>query len=765
MHLAAIATNMPNTTHHLHTQPPSRSLSSPPRVDGYDKISGRARYVDDIRYPGMLSAATLRTTAAGGEIEKILFDPAWDWDDFIIVTARDIPGVNAVHMIQDDQPILVDRYFRHAGEAVVLIAHADPVRLAQAVAAIKIIEKPQAQPVFDMTIAQTSATQLVPGNIFTQYEMTKGTPPTTEDGLVVIDTYCETHSQEHLYIEPQGMIARIKENILIVEGSLQCPYYVRDALVQATGLMADTVRVIQNTTGGGFGGKEEYPSLIACHAALLTLRAGGRPVKLVYGRGEDLRVTPKRHPSRTRVRLSANTDGHLQSIDIDFTLNGGAYLTLSPVVLSRGLIHAPGPYRCEHIHAQGRAIATNHPPFGAFRGFGAPQSIFAMETAMDQLAHRLALDPAELRRRNILGCADTFPTGHLVGADAPLDVVLARALTESQYTAKRAAYTKENTTNPLIRRGIGLATFNHGSGFTGNGEMHLQSQAALRISADGDVVILTSSAEIGQGVATTFAQIVAHALHIPADRVSLGATDTATVPNSGPTVASRTCMVVGRILEQACAEVLTTLAPYGFTKPYALDRYVAACAQYHALHGPLTVTAHYEPPPGIVWDDQLFRGAAYASYAWAAYVADIAIDMTTFAVSVKDFVAVQEIGRAIHPVIAQGQIEGGVVQGIGWALYEDIQWTPTGVMANDRLTNYILPTTADIPPIRVFFEEQAKAPGPSGAKGLGELPMDGPAPAIANAVAHALGIPISTLPLSPERLWAAWSATEAGVCN
>ncbi|APZ43265.1 xanthine dehydrogenase [Acidihalobacter ferrooxydans] len=733
-----------------------RQDPAPVRIDAQEKTNGTAHYVDDIPCTDPLYAATVRTRLPGGRLRALRRRADFDWDGFVVVTADDIPGENALKMIQHDQPLLVADRFRHAGEPVALLAHSDPARLAAGIAAIELDETIDQPPLFDLDEALHSSTQIVPGNVFTEYRLHKGALANGEAAAsVLIEGVFHTPAQEQLYIEPQGMIAQVLPNgVLRVIGSMQCPYYVLDALVVATGLSAERIQVVQTTTGGGFGGKEDYPSMIACHAALLALKAGGRPVKLIYERGEDLRVTPKRHPSRTRIRLGADTDGRLTLIDIDFALDGGAYLTLSPVVLSRGVIHAPGPYRCDNISVHGRAVATNHPPNGAFRGFGAPQSIFAMEAAMDRLADALGLDPAELRRRNLLETGDTFPTGNRVGDDAAMQAVLVQALRESDYSARRAAHDAWNRAGHGTRRGIGLATFAHGSGFTGNGEVNLRSRAGLRALPDGRVEILASTAEIGQGMATTFAQIAAAALKLPLAQVRMAPTDTRQVPNSGPTVASRTCMVVGRIVQDAAAQLIARLQrDAGLPADYAPGDFAHACRRHHETHGPLVEIAQYKAPPGDAWDEATFTGPAYAAYAWAAYVADVEVDLATLETRVTDFVAVQEIGRAIHPVIAQGQIEGGVAQGIGYALYEDIAWGEDGVMANDRLTNYIIPTSADLPPLRVYFQETATdAPGPQSAKGLGELPIDGPAPAIANAVRHALGVDVDRLPLFPEYL-------------
>lgn len=729
--------------------------AQPKRVDGLSKILGTAVYVDDIELNDVIYATTLRTASAGGVVEEIFFDPALDWSEFIIVTAKDIPGLNAVKLLENDQPVLVDRVFRHAGEALVLLGHSEPDMLKKALSHIRVHEVPLAHPVFDIDEALSAENKIIPGNVYSDYLLEKGDVDKSFDEIeCFIDARFITPSQEQLYIEPQGMIAILQnDGVLRIDGSMQCPYYVLDALEQCTGLSKDLLRVVQTTTGGAFGGKEDYPSVIACHAALLAIKAGGKPVKLVYERGEDMRVTPKRHPSRTMLRLGANRAGELQFIDMDFAIDGGAYRTLSPVVLSRGVIHAPGPYFCKNIRVRGRAVATNHPPFGAFRGFGAPQSIFALEVAMDQLAAKLAMDPAELRRKNLLRSGDVSPTGDILQDDCFAQDVLEEALRVSQYYERQAEFKHWNKQNNGTVRGIGLATFAHGAGFTGNGELYLASRVLLQAHGNGQVEILCSNTEMGQGAATTLVQIAADALQLPMEKIHLAQTDTTRVPNSGPTVASRTCMVVGELIEKAANLLLQKLmAEGGLFEIYTVDEFADACLRMQESKKDLLVSASYQPPAQMLWDENKFTGRAYASFAWAAYIAEVEIDKLTYETRILNFTAAQEIGHAVHPQIVQGQIEGGVVQGIGYALYENVLWNDVGVMANDRLTNYIIPTTADIGPIQVVLMEKGLGAGPKGAKGVGELPMDGPAPAIVNAIQQALKMNIDQIPVMPELL-------------
>ena len=491
-------------------------------------------------------------------------------------------------------------------------------------------------------------------------------------------------------------------------------------------------------TGGAFGGKEEYPSMIAAHAALLAMKSG-KPVKIIYDRMEDMAATTKRHPSRTRHRTAVSKDGKILGGEIDFTIDGGAYKTLSPVVLSRGAIHAGGAYYWPSIRIRAKAVATNMPPHGAFRGFGAPQSLFALERHMDRIAQVVGLSPVEIRRRNFLKPGQTTTTGQTVNEEIDLGKLLDRALELSDYHAKKERFAQNNQLS-AHKKGMGIAAFLHGAGFTGSGERFLGSVVGVEAIADGSLRILVSSTEFGQGTNTVLCQIVAEALGLRYEDVSIAQPDTHEVPNSGPTVASRTVMVVGKLVQSAAVGIRKTLIASGMlSDSYAPEEFRAACRGYVAKHGKIRSLAQYEQPEGIFWDDEKYRGEAYAAFAWAVYIAEVTADLTTYSVTVDDFVALQEIGKVLHPVLAKGQIIGGVAQGIGFALYEKVIWE-NGRMQNGQMTNYIMPTSADLPPIRVYFEELGNVHGAYGAKGIGELPMDGPAPAIVNAIEDALQI-------------------------
>jgi CO/xanthine dehydrogenase Mo-binding subunit len=595
-------------------------------------------------------------------------------------------------------------------------------------------------------------------NLFKEILIEKGDPgPVWAEAAHVVEGEYRTGAQEQLYIETNGMSAEVawegSSPSVTVRGSLQCPYYVHTALARLFGLPGERVRVLQMDTGGAFGGKEDYPSILAGHAALLAWKAG-RPVSIIYDREEDMACTTKRHPSRSRLRTAFDAEGRLLAMETDFLLDAGAYMTLSPVVLSRGALHALGPYRCPDVRIRARAVATHTPPNGAFRGFGAPQSLFAVERHMDISAARIGMDPVLLRRRNLLRKGDLMATGQLVTEDLDLEGLMDRALADLGYWEKRAGNERRNAGPDPVKKGVGCSVFMHGCGFTGSGEKRLASVTGAATRPDGRVQVLAASTEMGQGKDTVFTQIVSEALGIANDLVVVAPADTGVVPDSGPTVASRTTMVVGRLVQDAAVGLRQMLVQNGFLRePYDGEAFRTAVRLAHARSGGMTCHAQYQQPPGVAWDEATYRGDAYPTYAWACYACEVSVDTVTWEVKVEDFVARQEVGRVVNPVLAAGQVEGGVAQGVGWALWEKVE-LDRGRMVNNQMTNYIVATTMDLPRIRVFFEENNPFPlGPGGAKGLGELPMDGPAPAVLAAVQDALGLTeLREVPLTPERL-------------
>ena len=694
---------------------------SVPRREGAEKVTGAAKYTDDLVFPGAWYGKTVRSTIPAGRIRSITLDPAFDWGSVVIATADDIPGENVVHLIRDDQPVLarLGGDIRHKEEPILLLA--GPSRaLVEAAARHIRIEYDPASPVFELDQAT---------EVYSTIEIRKGevveVVEVVEDVEVVERTF-RVGLQEQLYIEPQGAIAIPESGGAIrIIGSLQCPYYVHRALKRALKLTDAQAIVVQAETGGGFGGKEEYPSIVAIHAALLARKAE-RPVRLIYDRHEDLAATTKRHPGVIKHRTTVKKDGTLLSQDIEIVLDGGGYCTLTPVVLSRAAIHAAGAYACPNVRIRAKAVATNTPPNGAFRGFGAPQSLFAAELMVEHVAERLGLSSVELRRRWMLRLGDTTATGQKLTESVGSELVLDAAL--------KAVPPLQRTDVPSYRRGRGLSLVFHGSGFTGSGEKKLQGTIGFEALTDGTFRILTASTEIGQGTKTIFCQIAADALGIGIDRVVLAPQDTSLVPDSGPTVASRTAMIVGRLVQEAAADMKARLQ--------------------RGEQAPIRLEKSYIQPDSLFWDETNYRGDAYPIYAWACTIADVDVDMNTGEVRVTDLVTAVDCGKAIHPVMAEGQIEGGTLQAVGWATIEEIKMKDGGYQ-NDRLATYLIPTALDAPRIRTILVENPYSRGPFGAKGIGELPMDGPAPAVIAAIHDATGVWLDEIPATPEKVLAA----------
>ena len=741
---------------------PGRARGIPPlRREGPAKLTGAAKYADDLVFPGAWFGATIRSTDAHATFVALEVDPAFDFSKVVVVTAADVPGDNIVSSIKADQPILVPigGEIQHHAEPLALLAAPDKATLRAARRAVRVVTEPL-PPVFDPEASD---------HVFAAYELLAGDPDAAFPAadLILEGEYRVGH-QEQLYIENNAMIAVPSEDGgVTVHGSLQCPYYVHTALKRGLAIDDEQARVVQAETGGGFGGKEEYPSMIGLHAALLATKAG-RPVRMIYDRHEDIAATTKRHPAIVRHRTAVTRDGRLLAQDIEVVMDGGAYCTLTPVVLSRGAIHAGGPYRCPNVRIRATATRTNTPPNGAFRGFGAPQTQFAAETHLNRIAEALGMSPLEIRRVNVYVPGDTTPTGQVLRDSVAGEEVLERAAEAGEYEHLRARHDAARarregagivpgsplrTDRDRIASGIGLALAWHGAGFTGSGEVHLASVASLELTADARIRILTASTEMGQGTKTIFPQLVAEALGVPIDEVELAPQDTAHVPDSGPTVASRTAMVVGGLLIKAARRLRTGV------EMTTGDRFATSYRDYARSNGALRIDQRFEPYPGVGFDDTTYRGDAYPAFGWAACVATVDVDLDTGEVHVRDVVAADDIGRVIHPVLAEGQVEGGTLQAVGYATIEEIKLRD-GRYLNDRLATYIIPTSLDAPRITTILVEAPFAAAPHGAKGVGELPMDVGAPAVVAAIADATGVWIGELPASPERILAAMSGLD-----
>jgi CO/xanthine dehydrogenase Mo-binding subunit len=730
-----------------------RAKPAPARREGPEKLTGAARYTDDLVVPGAWYGATVRSTVPHARLLDIELDPAFDWSRVVVLTAADIPGENIVSSIKADQPALAADVIRHHAEPVALVAAPDRAMLREARRRIRLRTEALA-PIFDPleSTQQFAAVEIGQGDVDAAM---------AQASLVIEGEYRVGH-QEQLYIENQAMIAEPRpDGGMTITGSMQCPYYVHEALKRALALSDTQAVITQAETGGGFGGKEEYPSIVAIHAALLAQRVG-RPVRMIYERHEDLAATTKRHPAIVRHRTGIGADGSLVAQDVEVVMDGGAYCTLTPVVLSRGVLHAGGPYECPATRIRGRAMATNTPPNGAFRGFGAPQVEFAAELQVARAAEALGVSPAELRERWLYREGSITPTGQLLRESVGAAEVLARATEAAEYERIRelSAQTRPvrwglaaeagrglRSTRVHNASGIGIALAWHGAGFTGSGEVHLASVASVELGDDGVVRVLIASTEIGQGTKTIFPMLAADALGIEPGDVEMAPVDTSRVPDSGPTVASRTAMVVGGLVIKAAQRLRETVEERSggpFAESYREDA---------RRFGATRIDQRFEPYPDVEFDEATYRGDAYPVFGWACAVAEVDVDLDSGEVHVRSVVSADDVGRVIHPILAEGQVEGGTLQAVGYATIEEIK-LEDGRYLNDRLATYLIPTALDAPAITSILVEKPFSGAPHGAKGVGELPMDVVAPAIIDAIHDAVGVWVTQLPATPERILA-----------
>jgi CO/xanthine dehydrogenase Mo-binding subunit len=743
------------------------------RIDAPAKLTGATRYIRDEKIEGMWFGTTLRSPHAHARILNIEFDPDFNWKSVTTVTADDVP-VNYVAMLEKDMPFLAGNLVRYIGEPVVLIAGPDREITDRAKDYIKINYEPLPA-IFNMLESENNKVKIFNDtNVFKEINITKGRlEKVSKAADHVIEIESETGFQEHMYLEPQGVIAIPNEKGIKIRGSLQCPYYVKNALNN----MFDGkkhITVIQSPTGGAFGGKEDFPSLLAGHAALLADKCN-HPVAIFYDREEDVMVTPKRHPSHHHARAYVSNDGMIEGVDLDIHIDGGAYCTLSQVVLARTALTALGNYHVPNVHIKAKAVATNTVPSGAFRGFGGPQAIFSIEMLIEKIAQTLGIRPDEVRRKNLLKMGQTTATGQILKYSVSAAETFEDVLNRSKYKPKYDSYRKQN--QPIlarlaknkyprskpddILRGIGVSAFQHGAGFTGTGENKIKGKIKVELKPDGQLTIYSASTEMGQGEQTIMPTILAQALGIDRNRINLAEVNTDIVPDSGPTVASRTTMIVGSLLVDAANEIINNMSiflnkKYERSFDYQNGHFISnskkipfeVCA---SQTGGLTVEKEYKHPPIIKFDDINWVGDAYPVFSWAAAVAEIEVDPITFEITVKKYTTTHDIGKAINYDQVVAQIQGGSIQGIGYALYEKIK-IENGKFDVSGFTDYIIPTTGETPEFDVNVIENPYPYGPFGAKGLGELPLVGAAPAVLSALWMIFGREFNRIPVMPEDL-------------
>ncbi|MEN3010129.1 MAG: xanthine dehydrogenase family protein molybdopterin-binding subunit [Candidatus Bipolaricaulaceae bacterium] len=747
-----------------------------PRLDAEAKVRGQARYADDLAFPGMLYGKAIRSARPHARIRKLDLSRVLAHPKVVCVaTAADIPGKNCVPIIYEDMPLLAEEVVRYVGEPIALLA-AETWEDAEEAAQLAEVEYEDLPAVFDpLEAVRPEAPQVaVPsaaerGNIFNHMVIRKGdVAKGFAEAEVIVEGEYRVGYQEHAYLETQGMIAVPEDNGIAVYGSLQCPFYVQRAVATVLGLPLSRVRVVQTATGGGFGGKEDVPSQVAAMAAVLAWKSG-RPVKVVFDREEDILTTSKRHPAVVRYRTGAKRDGTLTAVEVEFYYNAGAYQTLSSAVLWRGLIHAAGPYRIPHVKVDGYSVATNTVPCGAFRGFGSPQVIFAHESQMDELARRLGLDPLELRRKNALREGDETATAQVLTESVGLLSCIERARELARWEERKRAVAEFNARERFKRRGLGVSTVMYGVGLGAKAPLLDKAGAYLKLEADGSITLAVGNTEMGQGAITVLAQIAAEALEVPLSVIQVAPVDTARVPDSGPTVASRTTTVQGMAvldaarklkakIDRAVQEILGcpkfVVEGRTFCDPRDPRRRVtlAEVARWMWVHNwDMGATGWAEAAP-VDWDPQTGLGHAYFVYSFACHIAEVEVDVLTGETRVRGFWAVHDSGKIVNPKTAWGQVAGGIAQGIGYALLEELP-TEEGRILYPSFTAYHIPTAQDMPEELVIdFVEAPYSGGPYGAKGLGEVPLMASHAAVANAISHATGGRLREYPATPERV-------------
>ena len=736
------------------------------RPDAAGKVDGSAKFADDYSFPGMLYGATLRAGTPHANLRKLDISIASKAEGVVkVLTAEDIPGEINHGLVVKDWPALVGigEKVRYVGDAVALLV-ADTLENAQA--ALDLIEAEYEDlPVVSDPVQAREATAPVihkSGNLLKHIKVRKGDLDVgfEEADIVLEDTY-HTAITEHAFLEPECAIARLTDEgrIEVYVGS-QIPYADRSQIARCLNIPDDEVRVIGTLIGGGFGGKEDIAGQI--HAAMLA-KETGRPVKILYDRHESLIVHPKRHATQIRVKLGAKNDGTLIAVETELYGDTGAYASLGEKVMTRATTHSAGPYVVPHVKADCYAMYTNNPPAGAFRGFGVTQSAFAIESMMDELAEQLEIDPIELRRNNALEIGSLTNTGQELRESAGLIECLNQVTQRIQdYSAEPfVAWTPEG--EPRTRRAWGIAAAYKNTGLGGGAPD--KASAEVELYEDGTAEVRTSSAEIGQGLVAVLQMIVAEELTVPTDRVRVLLSDTDLTPDGGPTTASRHTYVTGNAARHATGAikqaVATTLAEH-YDVPPAQIEFHEGLAQVNGRQVTLGEAATIMKEEGRearatyeYWAPSTQAlgtgGDMHFAFSFAAQAAEVQVDLDTGQVEVLRVIAANDVGKVINPLGFLGQIEGGVMMGIGNAITEEFI-VEQGMVITDRLARYRMPGILQAPEIISIPVEHPVADGPYGAKGVGEISSIPTTPAITNAIYHACGVRINSLPVDQDWL-------------
>ena len=695
------------------------------RVDAVQKARGEAVYVCDMTLPNMQYAYMVRSTIARGRI-KAIHVPELP-EGYYFISAKDIPaqGKNELWMIAKDWRCFAEDYVLYVGETIGLVVGPDRSVLKRIKAQIKIEYEEQTPAVTIDDGIHCVGGPMFPeknSNVMCELFCEKGRPmdEVFAEADEVFEETIETPYQEHVHLETNSAIADMEDGKFVFYASAQCPFYIRKSIAGLLDIPYDDIIVRQCTTGGAFGGKEHFPDVL-CGALLVAENKIRKPIKMVFDREEDTQFSVKRHPSKC-IYKTAVKDGKISGVYGHIYYNCGAYLSSSYVVLQRGVFHGNGVYTFDNTYLKGEGIGTNMFPSCAFRGFGAPQTLFAIETHLDHLAHHLGVDPLEFKMQYLAKKGDeTTTNGHII-EEVKLPEMLDVITRESDYWRKAKEY------KPGCGRGIGIALYNHGGAFTGNGEQAIIKAHARLVKTGDRVSIQVGSTEMGQGFKTSLRKICAATLGVSIDQIEYLDPDTSKVVDSGPTAASRSTMVVGRLVERATQEMKERWS-----------------------EGDFTTEVEYEHPDGYPWDQATFRGDAYLGYGWGVACVEVEVDKLTNEVKTLGVWSSHEIGKAIDELIVHGQINGGILQSLGYGSMEKLE-VKGGRFKQKSMSDYVIPTSMDFPKQFYHIKENPYPWGPYGAKGMGELVFNGASAAYVDAVERALNTRFTSIPIPPEAI-------------
>ncbi|RLE91254.1 MAG: aldehyde oxidase, partial [Thermoprotei archaeon] len=733
------------------------------RWDAIEKILGKARFTADYAnlYKNLAYVYSVRTKYAHARIRKIDVSEAEKVPGVLrVITHKDIPGVNDVGYVIPDQPLLAYNKVRYIGDIVALIVADDPYVAEEAAEKVYVDYEPlpvilDPLEIVDPVTLEEKKHVLIhderESDVVARYRIRTGdVKKGFEQAAVIIENEYRTQYVEHAYMEPEAALAIPEpDGGITVIASTQCPYEARRAIAKVLAMPFNKIRVVVPPLGGGFGGKEDVANEIGTKAALAALLTG-RPAIAVHKREESIIGHSKRHPAIMWYKHGATRDGKLVAVEARIILDTGAYASLGPFVAWRATVHSVGPYKVPNAKVDTVAVYTNGVYAGAFRGFGNPQIHFAVEQQMDLLAEELGMDPVEFRLKNVLRNGDRTVHGQLLDHGVGLEEALVKAAEAADWYRKRVEYAKQTGT---VRRGIGVALLWHGNSIGAEGADY--SAVSIIINRDGSITFRTGLIDMGQGAIQGLIMLAAEVLGVPPEYFRVEIPDTASVPDAGPTVASRSTAMGGNAtlvaayklrkkLNEVAADLLKCdpddveiRAPevYCRSDPTKKIRWIDLVEECFWRGVSLQEYGYYRAPKAK-WDDETGHGEPYFTYTFGAIIAEVVVDMETGKTYVERMITAYDIGRVVNRVGAELHAEGGAIQGLGYALMEEIVHSPEGKVWNPNLYAYYIPTILDAPKeIVPIFVEAGYIRGPFGAKGLGEPSINGIAPAIANAIA------------------------------